>query len=106
MRCQMRIIITRLLLSASLTLAAGSLAAAQDNANLTQRGHALLESDCSRCHAIERTGTSPHRQAPPFRNLGQRYPVEFLAEALAEVSLPASRTCRNSCSTFRRSTRS
>jgi cytochrome c len=42
------------------------------------------EHDCSRCHAIDRTGASPHPEAPPFRTLGTRYPIESLAEALAE----------------------
>jgi mono/diheme cytochrome c family protein len=30
------------------------------------------------------TGDSPHGQAPPFRVLHERYPVEQLAEAFAE----------------------
>ena len=44
----------------------------------------MLWVNCSRCHAIDRTGTSAHREAPAFRTLGQRYPIDFLAEALAE----------------------
>lgn len=39
---------------------------------------------CSRCHAIGRTGESPMGLAPTFRSLHKRYPVENLAEALAE----------------------
>ena len=49
-----------------------------------KRGEALLQRDCARCHAIGKTGTSPHKQAPPFRILGKRYPIESLEEALAE----------------------
>lgn len=49
-----------------------------------RRGEALLSKNCASCHAIGRTGTSPHPQAPAFRTLGQRYPVESLEEALAE----------------------
>jgi mono/diheme cytochrome c family protein len=49
-----------------------------------QRGEQLVTRDCSRCHAVGRTGASQHPQAPPFRTLGQRYPVESLEEALAE----------------------
>ena len=30
------------------------------------------------------TGNSPHRQAPPFRDVVERYPVEDLEELLAE----------------------
>src|SRR5947209_8463906 len=59
-------------------------AAAQDNAALQQRGRTLVTSHCSRCHAIGQTGDSPHREAPPFRTLATRYPVDSLAEALGE----------------------
>ena len=36
-----------------------------------RHGRALLEEFCGRCHAIGKTGRSPHRYAPPFRNLGE-----------------------------------
>ena len=49
-----------------------------------QRGQAYAKAHCARCHAIERTGESPFKPAPPFRTLHQRYPVETLGEALAE----------------------
>ena len=48
------------------------------------RGEALLGRHCAMCHAIGRSGTSPHHAAPPFRILGQRYPLESLEEALGE----------------------
>lgn len=35
-----------------------------------QRGKALLETLCGRCHAVGQTGQSPHVDAPPFRTLG------------------------------------
>lgn len=47
-------------------------------------GHALLTTYCASCHAVEKTGESPHPQAPPFRELHLRYPVEELTEALVE----------------------
>lgn len=50
----------------------------------TERGQAIAETQCARCHAIGLTGTSPMGLAPPFRDLSQRYPIEALAEALAE----------------------
>jgi cytochrome c len=34
------------------------------------RGKALLEAMCARCHAVGRTGRSPHQDAPPFRTFG------------------------------------
>ncbi|CAO4141026.1 Cytochrome c [Methylorubrum thiocyanatum] len=49
-----------------------------------ERGRALARSECARCHAVGRTGASPLRQAPPFRILHERYPVDDLAEALTE----------------------
>jgi mono/diheme cytochrome c family protein len=36
------------------------------------------------CHATGSIGTSPHRVAPAFRTLNQRYPIEMLEEALGE----------------------
>ena len=71
-------------LLAACLLLSGLPAVAQDNADLERRGRALVTSYCSGCHAIGRTGTSPHREAPPFRTLGHRYPIDFLAEALGE----------------------
>lgn len=49
-----------------------------------KHGEELLRRDCARCHAIGKTGASPHKQAPPFRTLSRRYPIESLEEALAE----------------------
>jgi len=49
-----------------------------------RRGGALVTRDCGGCHAVSATGDSPNPEAPPFRDLHQRYPVENLAEALAE----------------------
>jgi len=57
---------------------------AQNGAEPERRGELLLNSNCSECHAVGRAGPSPHASAPPFRTLGQRYPIESLAEALAE----------------------
>jgi mono/diheme cytochrome c family protein len=49
-----------------------------------QRGKTFALNNCARCHAIERVGSSPLKIAPRFRSLHKRYPVESLAEALAE----------------------
>jgi mono/diheme cytochrome c family protein len=49
-----------------------------------ERGQALLQKHCGECHATGKTGESPFTQAPAFRTLGQRYPIESLEEALAE----------------------
>jgi cytochrome c len=58
--------------------------AAQEGTTLEKRGESLLRTNCSRCHAIGRAGASPHSAAPPFRTLSRKYPIEGLAEALAE----------------------
>jgi mono/diheme cytochrome c family protein len=60
-----------------------SLSAAQDDER-AKRGEALVTANCARCHAVGRSGTSTHPQAPPFRTLGRRYPIESLEEALGE----------------------
>jgi cytochrome c len=72
------------LLSILALLCTASAIRAQDDAELKQQGQALLANNCARCHAIASTGESPHREAPPFRTLGQKYPVDWLAEALGE----------------------
>ena len=48
-----------------------------------ERGYALIRANCSGCHAVGRADASPTPDAPPLRDLHQRYPVEFLAEARA-----------------------
>ena len=69
-------------------LAAALLAAAAGTAVLAapdlKRGEALLAKNCASCHAVGRAGESPRKEAPAFRTLGRRYPVEALEEALAE----------------------
>lgn len=57
---------------------------AQENASSLKRGEALLTRNCARCHAIGSIGRSPRPDAPPFRTLSRKYPIDGLAEALAE----------------------
>ncbi|MGE0052661.1 MAG: cytochrome c [Hyphomicrobium sp.] len=52
--------------------------------DLKAKGEALLTKNCVRCHAIGPTGESTHKQAPPFRQVVTRYPLDDLAEGLAE----------------------
>jgi mono/diheme cytochrome c family protein len=51
---------------------------------MVDRGEVLVRDNCSRCHAVGTEGDSPHKEAPPFRTLSAKYPVEDLAESLAE----------------------
>jgi mono/diheme cytochrome c family protein len=64
----------------ALVLAAGP-ARAQD---LPERGMEIAETNCAPCHGVGREGASPLAAAPPFRELGRRYPVGDLEEALVE----------------------
>ena len=49
-----------------------------------QRGQVFVRTNCAHCHAIDRFSPSPLRDAPPFRMLHRKYPVESLEESLAE----------------------
>lgn len=62
-------------------MASAALAVEKD---LTAKGEALVKENYSRCHAIGNEGASPHPDAPPFRTLSSKSPVEDLAESLAE----------------------
>lgn len=62
----------------------GALGSTANAASPVVRGQAILESKCSRCHAIGQEGASTHPEAPPFREVVTRYPPADLAEALAE----------------------
>jgi cytochrome c len=68
------------LLATLLTLTVPALAASPSE----QRGKTFALNNCARCHAVDRVNTSPLKIAPPFRTLHKRYPVESLAESLAE----------------------
>ena len=67
-----------------LVLISAGAALPQDKQALESRGEGVLTTNCARCHAVGRTGDSTHPEAPPFRTLEQRYPIDVLAEALAE----------------------
>lgn len=47
-------------------------------------GRKLVEVNCAGCHAIGVGDASRHPDAPPFRRLSLRYPIDALEEALAE----------------------
>ncbi len=77
----MRLAIHFLLLVLALSVPA--VAGDVDPATL-KKGEALLQQNCSKCHAVGVDGKSLHEKAPPFRDVMGRYPAENLAEALAE----------------------
>lgn len=69
---------------AGLTVLLGSMPASLADEASIASGKALAERICARCHAIGTEGESTHPDAPPFRTLHERYPVETLEEALTE----------------------
>ncbi|MEZ5817044.1 MAG: cytochrome c [Hyphomicrobiaceae bacterium] len=66
------------------TLPTFAFAEATDTETLVAAGRLILSEQCSRCHAVDREGASPLAAAPPFRTLSRKYPLDSLAEALAE----------------------
>lgn len=69
-----------LALGLGLCAARGSLA----QTSSVDRGRELVQRDCAMCHAVGPTGASPNPASPAFRDLNLRYPIDDLAEALAE----------------------
>jgi cytochrome c len=64
----------------TLVLMAPALAASPDE----QRGKAYASRHCAGCHSIDLKSESRLKTAPPLRSLHLRYPIETLAESLAE----------------------
>jgi len=71
-------------LGACLALVWIALPAEAAEKDMADKGQAIVEKNCARCHAIGKEGDSPHKEAPPFRTLSAKYPVSDLAESLAE----------------------
>jgi Cytochrome c len=67
-------------LVAGLSLGLVPVQASAAEKDLTNKGKVLVKENCSRCHAIGKEGNSPHPEAPPFRTLSSRYPIEDLSE--------------------------
>ena len=49
---------------------------------LIAAGRALAEKNCAWCHAIGKTGDSPHLRAPAWRDLHRRHPILALRDPL------------------------
>jgi mono/diheme cytochrome c family protein len=74
--------IQRILMPLALTLLSltPAVAASPDE----QRGKTFALTNCARCHSVDKVTPSPLKIAPPFRTLHKRYPIETIAESLAE----------------------
>ncbi|UZX11362.1 cytochrome c [Methylocystis sp. MJC1] len=62
----------------------GSAPAGAAERGLLGLGASIAKSNCSRCHAVGRTGASANPKSPPFRYLARKYPLSNLEEALGE----------------------
>ncbi|SRR5712691_3264980 len=49
-----------------------------------QQGRALAEIMCAQCHAVGKSGSSPHDSAPAFRALDRRLDLDTFMERLRE----------------------
>ena len=66
------------------TISGGAVAQGDATTDQLALGRELVEVYCGACHSIEADGDSPHAQAPPFRDLHERYDVDWLEEGLVE----------------------
>jgi cytochrome c len=76
--------IVRLAVLVLLLATSSSLAEDSSPSPLEQRGRALAERMCSQCHAIGKSGQSPHVGAPAFRALDRRVDLDSFMERLRE----------------------
>lgn len=54
---------------------------AADTSKLEAKGKAIVQEKCGRCHAVDATGESPLKIAPPMRDIYARFaPRELQAE--------------------------
>ncbi len=51
---------------------------------LVRQGHALAERMCAQCHAIGKSGASPHSAAPTFRELSRRVDLDRFSTRLRD----------------------
>jgi cytochrome c len=59
-------------------------ASAEADERALGKGKALVETNCAICHAAGPQGSSPLRDAPPFRDVATRYDGGELEDALNE----------------------
>lgn len=68
----------------ALLLAVALPVAAQEDDPVIAYGRALVEANCAACHGIGAADGSHHPDAPPFRTLWERYPIDALEESFVE----------------------
>jgi hypothetical protein len=67
---------------------------AADSDLLGSRGKVILQQNCGRCHAVEVTGESPLKQAPPMRDIYARFDPRELQAELKEGMVSKHRAIR------------
>ncbi|MFM7084087.1 MAG: c-type cytochrome [Hyphomicrobium sp.] len=77
------VVITGIIFSYSFVVLSNDTQSSVDPKIIAQ-GKKIAAENCSRCHAISNDDKSKHEKAPAFRDLVKNYPLEDLAEALAE----------------------
>lgn len=50
-----------------------------------ERGRILVVANCSGCHAVGLDGESPNPNAPAFRTLSERFPIDALEETFIDT---------------------
>jgi len=71
-------------MAAVLLAACAAISQAEAFTALERSGRALLKTMCARCHAIDRSGASPHPDAPPFREIDRRLDLDSFVSQLGE----------------------
>lgn len=74
----------RLTLRCSVVVLFGVLPSAVFASDQIAYGKALVEANCAGCHATGASDESLHADAPAFRTLSERYPLDALEEAFVE----------------------
>ncbi len=74
----------RIRAAAALLLALAVPAGAQEEDPVIAYGKALVEANCAACHGVGAADASHHPEAPPFRTLWERYPIDALEESFVE----------------------
>jgi len=77
-------VIARLAILLLLLATSAGLAEESSSTPLEQRGRVLAERMCSQCHAIGKSGQSPHVGAPAFGALDRRVDLDSFMERLRE----------------------
>jgi mono/diheme cytochrome c family protein len=81
---RVEVVTASLIICAAAFVVASMSSSNADAEGSVEAGRAIAQRLCARCHATTGPGPSPVAQAPPFSTFEREWPVEYLAEALAE----------------------